>query len=288
MMRFHIIAVLAIALLWACKPDANNEFMTASGVRVTVFSEGSEFLKNGNLLKIQADSYTADGGQILKTSTDDPMLLQYQQGMQDGGLLQEVLDQLKVGDSVQFEIPAGDLYRNTFEISLPDSLDEDQTITFSLVVEDQITLREYRREMIKKEMIEYEDRFQEEQIALDSYVRENDIPAKKTESGLHYLILQEGQGEPVIAGDSVTVNYTGYLLDGSSFGEGAFSFLAGQGQVIAGWDEAILLLSQGSKAKLFVPSKLAYASSGAGEIIPPFATLIFDVEVLEIKKRSSI
>jgi FKBP-type peptidyl-prolyl cis-trans isomerase len=290
MRKASVIFLASLALL-VSQCDTSSEgtkFATASGVEVKVLSEGNEFLVDGNLLKIQATCYTGSGGEILKTNTERPLLMMYTKGATNGGLIQEVLEQLKVGDSVEFEIPAGDLYSNTFEISLPDSLSSEQAVAFTMYIEDQLTLQEYRAEMQQQEFEKYSAEFEEEQKNLDAYISENDIETNRTGSGLHYLILQEGAGEKISAGDSLTVSYHGYLLDGTSFGEGSFSFVAGQGQVIAGWDEGVSYLSQGSKAKFFVPSKLGYGNRGTGEIIPPFATLIFDVEVLGVKKKTSI
>ena len=90
------------------------------------------------------------------------------------------------------------------------------------------------------------------------------------------------------ASQFVSVHYTGYLEDGSIFDSSIdrgepIAFPVGKGQVIRGWDEGLMLLSTGAKARLIIPSELAYGEQGAGGIIPPNATLIFDVELLEIR-----
>lgn len=110
----------------------------------------------------------------------------------------------------------------------------------------------------------------------------------KTPSGLRYKILQEGNGEKVNKGDMVSVHYKGQLLDGTVFDSSykrkqPIDFKIGLGQVIAGWDEGILLLKVGDKARLVIPSDLAYGKQGAGGVIPPNAVLIFDVELVNIK-----
>ena len=101
-------------------------------------------------------------------------------------------------------------------------------------------------------------------------------------------MVEEGQGVNPVQEQVVSVHYTGYLTDGtifdSSVGRGEpLAFNIGKGMVIPGWDEGIKLLSVGSKARLIIPSDLAYGERGAGGIIPSNATLIFDVELLEIK-----
>ena len=109
----------------------------------------------------------------------------------------------------------------------------------------------------------------------------------QTESGLRYIILKEGSGDKPKPGNHVNVHYTGYLLDGTKFDSSVdrnqpFHFQLGVGQVIKGWDEGIALLSVGTKAKFIIPSNLAYGTRGAGGVIPPNATLVFEVELLEI------
>lgn len=109
-----------------------------------------------------------------------------------------------------------------------------------------------------------------------------------TASGLQYEVLTEGTGEKPAASDSVTVHYTGKLIDGTVFdssvdrGEPA---TFGVTQVIAGWVEGLQLMSEGAKWRLYIPGELAYGANGAGNLIGPNATLIFDVELLKVNKK---
>lgn len=109
-----------------------------------------------------------------------------------------------------------------------------------------------------------------------------------TESGLRYKILQKGNGKKAEKGKTVSVHYKGQLADGTVFDSSykrkqPIDFPLGIGQVIPGWDEGIGLLSVGDKARLVIPSHLAYGSRGAGGVIPPDANLVFDVELMDVK-----
>lgn len=109
----------------------------------------------------------------------------------------------------------------------------------------------------------------------------------KTPSGLYYKIIQEGHGKKPMKGQTVSVHYTGMLINGKVFDSShsrnePIEFTVGVGQVIAGWDEGILLLQQGDKARLVIPSHLGYGSQGAGGVIPPHAVLVFDVELVKV------
>ncbi|WP_264551805.1 peptidylprolyl isomerase [Flavobacterium sp. N2038] len=110
----------------------------------------------------------------------------------------------------------------------------------------------------------------------------------KTESGLRYKMIQKGDGKRAEAGKTVSVHYEGSLENGKVFDSSyprkkPIEFRLGQGQVIEGWDEGIALLQVGDKARFVIPSDLGYGPSGAGGVIPPNATLIFDVELMDVK-----
>ena len=109
-----------------------------------------------------------------------------------------------------------------------------------------------------------------------------------TESGLQYVDMQSGSGAAAKAGDQVSVHYTGWLTDSVKFDSSLdrgqpFSFALGQRQVIAGWDEGVAGMQPGGRRQLVIPSELGYGAAGAGGVIPPNATLIFEVELLEIR-----
>ena len=109
-----------------------------------------------------------------------------------------------------------------------------------------------------------------------------------TGSGLKYVDLQEGHGDVAKDGQTVSVHYTGWLENGTKFDSShdrrqPFSFRLGGGQVIRGWDEGVAGMKIGGKRKLTIPADLGHGARGAGGVIPPNATLIFEVELLGLK-----
>ena len=106
-----------------------------------------------------------------------------------------------------------------------------------------------------------------------------------TPSGLRYVEIVEGSGRAPAKGDTVSVHYTGRLEDGKKFDSShdrrqPLEFALGGGQVIAGWDEGLSTMKVGGKRKLIIPAHLGYGDRGAGGVIPPRATLVFEVELL--------
>src|SRR5690606_32985693 len=141
-----------------------------------------------------------------------------------------------------------------------------------------------------------------EEGKITSYISSNKLEPQKTESGLQYIISDEGNGEKPAVGDTVVVNYTGKLTNGTIFDTNneelakkhnlgnpmrtyePIRFSIGNDPVIAGWTEGLQLLNKGGKATFIIPSSLGYGDRPAGNKIPPYAPLIFDVELVDIVK----
>ena len=183
------------------------------------------------------------------------------------------------------QMGARDLNVTDFAQSIRDILDG---------VEPKISHRE-AQQIVQQYFAQQEDKLNKERLeqgkvhkeAGEKYLAEN---GKKENvvtlpSGLQYQVLREGNGKKPKATDSVKCHYEGFLIDGTVFdssvqrGEPA---VFGLQQVIAGWTEGLQLMQEGAKYRFFIPYRLAYGEGGAGQMIPPFATLIFDVELLEV------
>lgn len=110
----------------------------------------------------------------------------------------------------------------------------------------------------------------------------------RTPSGLQYEDIVAGSGASPAPGKKVTVHYTGWLMDGKKFDSSVdrnepFVFQIGSGEVIPGWDEGVMTMKIGGKRKLIIPANLGYGAAGAGGVIPPNATLLFEVILLDIR-----
>ncbi len=131
-------------------------------------------------------------------------------------------------------------------------------------------------------------RIEAERAAAEAEMEKLAAGFEKTESGLRYQFIQRGSGKKAENGKTVSVHYSGQLADGKVFDSSyarkkPIEFPLGKGHVIEGWDEGIALLQVGDKARFVIPSHLGYGSRGAGGVIPPNATLIFDVELMDVK-----
>ena len=138
--------------------------------------------------------------------------------------------------------------------------------------------------------------------ALNKYIADNKLTPVTTASGLKYVIVQPATGPKPLPGDTLLVNYAGRTLEGKLFDSSIESvakagglqqpgrnyepikFVVGNSEVIRGWDEGLLLMNEGSKAKLIIPSALAYGERGGGEDIKPYSPLVFDVELVKVIK----
>jgi peptidylprolyl isomerase len=126
-------------------------------------------------------------------------------------------------------------------------------------------------------------------LAAPSFAAQDAKKTVTTASGLKYVDVVVGKGASPTAGKQVKVHYTGTLENGKKFDSSVdrkepFSFTIGVGQVIPGWDEGVMSMKVGGKRKLIIPPNLGYGTQGAGGVIPPNATLLFDVELLDVAK----
>jgi FKBP-type peptidyl-prolyl cis-trans isomerase len=208
------------------------------------------------------------------------------------GSFEDALMMMAEGDSASFLINGDSLYLKTFALEeLPQGIEPGSLLRFFVKLQDVRTREEVEKEQTElymQEMAKLEQRKFAEPGEIAEYLKNNNITTAPTASGLYYVETVKGKGPKPEAGDTVRVHYTGRFLDGkvfdSSLDTEPIEFNVGIGMVIPGWDEGIQMMNEGGKAKLIIPSNLAYGEGGVGDgLIPPYTPLVFEVELVKVK-----
>jgi FKBP-type peptidyl-prolyl cis-trans isomerase FkpA len=200
------------------------------------------------------------------------------------GDIYEGFRMMHVGDSAVFQCNADSVFKKLFRMQkIPKFIDTAKDVFFAIKMVAVKTPQQIQAEESAR-MMKLQN---EEAKAREAYLKKNKITVKPTASGLYFIPVKSGKGPHPQKGDKVAVHYTGYLLNGEKFDSSRdrgkpFEFTLGEHQVIPGWDEGIALLRKGGKAKLIIPSSLAYGARNMGPI-PPFSTLVFDVQLMDIQ-----
>jgi FKBP-type peptidyl-prolyl cis-trans isomerase len=197
------------------------------------------------------------------------------------------------GDSAAFMNSADSFFTKIVHGELPPQIKKGSFLKFCFKmekIEGKADVEKKQAEDQKKQAEANSVRMAEEKSIIEKYVADNKITVKPSASGLYFMEKHKGSGEKIVAGDTVYVKYTGKTLDGKVFDSSDRSpvpvkFQIGVGQVIKGWDEAVTKMNVGGKISILLPSSLAYGDRGAGEQIPPFSPLLFDVEVYKVGKK---
>lgn len=186
--------------------------------------------------------------------------------------LEEGIGLMSVGDKAQFVLPYGLAYGENPYGLIPAY----SNLIFDVEMLDILSAEEANLSRTEKARQEF-----------DKYLADNEIKAEKRDSGLVYVCNRKGSGACAAAGQTITVHYTGRLMDGRVFDSSVergepIDFVLGEGRVIKGWDEGVALMKKGEKATLVIPFDMAYGSRQMG-MIPPYSNLVFDIEIIDIK-----
>lgn len=310
-MRAHTLkttlaALVAVLAITACKKSAYPGYeQSDSGLYSKFYKHDEQGIKpvEGDVVRISLS--VKDSKDSVLTDSKDPKFNRPGQNYYEfplmksefNGSLEEALLTMSVGDSASFLISIDSMYKDK---EAPAFLKKGTMLTYEVVLHKLTAKAEVEKEQQKKmeeQKVMMELRKNEEPKALAKYLEDNKITVKPTESGLYYIEKSKGKGSKPSKGNLVKVNYTGRLLDGTVFDTsdeaaakqaGVFDerrpyepieFPVGQGQVIPGWDEGLLLMSAGTKAQFIIPSAIAYGDRGQGPIAP-FSPLVFDVELV--------
>lgn len=294
---------IGVSTLSSCQKTKVTE---KDGIEVTYIKEGSEKAPNGQFLLYNLEISTASDSVIYSTLTQPfPGYLMANDSLTPQNGMDEIFLNLKKGDSITFQSTAKVIFSGTH----PEFLTESDLLTVKLGAFDVKTdsaMQAFYMEVMMAEQAKSAERAKvlvvEEGTKIEAYAKEKGLNVQKTENGLYYVIETEGTGEATTPGTTMLVNYAGYLLDGTLFDTSIEAVAkanniytegrsyeplpvnVGMGQVIPGWDEGLMLLKKGSKAKFLIPSPLAYGEAGAGAMIPANSILVFDVEVTDVQK----
>tara|TARA_B110000503_G_C7166973_1_gene422408 strand:- start:4712 stop:5626 length:915 start_codon:yes stop_codon:yes gene_type:complete len=296
--RLSIIAVAVAAV--SCGNKTTSQYpgydKVEEGLYVKYFTQNKEGRQaaSGDILTMSMTYGTEDSTLFDTGINGQPVQLRADSGKYIGDILTAFM-KMRMGDSASIIVNADSFFMKTAGMpSSPDFIDSAAMLYFNVGLTSIQTMEEMQAEA---DAINTEAEVNE-MVILKKYLEDNNITTEPTESGLIFISKKKGTGKQAVAGKKVKVNYEGMFLDGTYFDTsveeaakangiynpqrpyGPFDFDLGAGQVIKGWDEGIEMLKEGGKARLIIPSKIAYGAAprpGA-----PFSTLIFDVELIEV------
>ena len=275
-----VILGLLVLGMTACN-DYKGYKQSESGLRDRFHTqnedENAKKAQIGDVLSLSLEIRTDDDS-VLQSLPEIQTMLQAPKFQGD---IFEGLQMMGEGDSATFIIPAKE-YFNTYNYGqVPDFVGDKSMLFITACIHSIQSFEEYRT-------IKMQEMQEKEKELFSQYLQEHNITAEPTASGLYYIETKAGKGANPPKGSQCTVHYRGTLFDGTQFDASydrnePFTFELGVGQVIAGWDEGIALMKKGGKATLLIPSAIAYGERGAGEMIPPFTPLVFEVELIDFK-----
>lgn len=293
---FSTLALFFILIIFfhSCKNE-NGRYpgftQTASGLNYKLYSfgEGKQKPSKDEYIKLSLLYQTEKDSVFLNTQTQNPTgtVILSATDMIAAGQLGEGILNLNEDDSAAFVLSAGNLFPYFFKSEIPAFLTKTSMVKVSVKLKAILTKEKYAEEIKRyKEILETWE--VEEQRRIQQYIKENKLQATQQPNGMYYVSLSEGTGPAVETGNTVEVNYRGCFLNGQQFDctdKGPFEFKVGdEFQVIWGLQQGIKLMKRGGKAKFIIPSYLAFGENGSSTgIVPPNSTLIYEVELLNVK-----
>ncbi|MCK4662239.1 MAG: FKBP-type peptidyl-prolyl cis-trans isomerase [Bacteroidales bacterium] len=293
MKKIVISIIIAILIIPACKffskyPEYSK---TKTGIYYHLFKIGEDakkpeledYITVDLVYRTMSDSLFFRGRRTLQLSEPD-----------FEGAIDECFIMLAEGDSASFIISADGLFNKTLNTSLPRFIPQNSLMKVDILMVTFRTAKEYKRE--KEEFLKWIEDFGDyEKLVLKRFIEEDKINVEPIDGNLYYLQIKEGTGKEVEIGDLITVHYEGRFLNGKFFDSTKkrnqpLEFVYGtEWQVIKGLERGIGMMKEGGKAVLIFPSELAWGNIGSTTgIIPPFTSVIFEVEILKVVPREEI
>ena len=203
----------------------------------------------------------------------------------DKGCIEEALMLLHEGDSAVIKVDAIKFFvKSQGKASIPAFIKKGDRLVFNVRMKKIVSGLDYAN--ANKDM--YQKRIDEENSLINRFLINMNYPLKKTDSGLHILTINKGAGKKPSVGSTVKIDYTAAFIDGSVFDSTLersepFSFVTGKKEVIVGLEEAVMNMQVGDHCLVIIPFRLAYGDQKYGNVIPPFSTLVFEIELLDAK-----
>jgi FKBP-type peptidyl-prolyl cis-trans isomerase len=275
---------LAVIFVAALALASCNKVEVIEGVKIQKHKhdDGAPNLKEGDIItfdlviKNQADSVIKDSRKEGKPLQDlvppMPIAGAFKGSFENG------LRLLAVGDSATIFVPVDSLFKDAQQ-PMPPFLKRGTDVRFIVKIKKSQTRAEFEKEMKKLAA----EQMGKDSQSIDGYIARSGKKFTKTASGLYVAISNPGAGESPKMGESWEVNYIGSFLDGKEFDKGAAVTLPPVGQLVPGFNEAMMLLKKGGKGMFIIPSSLGYGIQGAPPRIPADAILVFELEILSKK-----
>ena len=275
---------VVLSMLTGCGNAPKGYKATNSGLYYQFHvNNGGELPQIGDLVEVTLACYVNDSTTIIPVSSN---IIQLNEPAFATDFMEGVA-MMHRGDSASFIVNIDSTFYYLFRVpELPAEFNSTDVMRFDVKVNDFYPESEYVNKMIEAIKKQYPEETERAYAEMQQYFALNNIAASPTASGLYYVMTEEGNGEMPAKGDNVKVHYTGMLLDGTVFDSSVergepIEVQIGMGYVIPGWDEGIMMMSKGEKGVLYIPYYLGYGDRGAGADIPPFANLIFEVELID-------
>ena len=283
-------AALLVAVVAAC--GKNRVEVTQNGLKYQIHeqNEGGRKGKVGDIMTMHLTLLNSKDSVLRDTHKEGAPFQMLLQVPPFKGSYEEGLTMLSKGDSATFYVSADSLFTRAMQ-PLPPGVQKGTDIGIAVKVVDIQSQEEYQ----KAQASAFEKQKGIDAKTIADYIAKQNLgdKAKKTESGVYYVVTQPGTGPTPSRGDVVQVHYTGKLLNGKVFDSSRTNpqaqgkpaqFPIGVGQVIPGWEEGVMKMHKGEKATLIIPSTLAYGPQG-NQSIPPNSVLLFDIELIDIQKN---
>ncbi|HMT29564.1 MAG TPA: FKBP-type peptidyl-prolyl cis-trans isomerase [Bacteroidia bacterium] len=268
-------------ILASCGKNKDGFSETESGLKY-------KFIKSSNGIKpelgdimIMHITYRTDFDSLLfdsKTKSDSYVEPTFTGGVEEG------FGMMSPGDTAIFKVSADSVFEKTFHTTLPSYLKPASLLTFHVKL-NQIIPKSVHDSLERAMDVELR---RKEFERIEIFLKQNNMDVMPTENGAYMVTSRQGSGEFPVKGDTVYATFTGRLLDGTIFDQSEdkkapFKFVLGTNMVIQGWEECVPLLNKGAVARMVIPSDLSFGAQKYGTL-PPYSTLVFDIEILEIKK----